>query len=94
MSTDTGNDKADFNRAAIQECSNWIICKHMIELHPLIWAHAARGFDNAVRVRSVERFAQRGLEEARRVLVALFQPELNSGQNVIFTEDGPVTQLP
>jgi len=94
LSGDTGHDEADSHRATIHECAHWIICKRMTELHPLIWAHAARGFDNAVRVRSVERFAQRGLEEARRVLVALFQPELASGQNVVFTADGPVTETP
>ena len=94
MSEDSGNDAADFNRARIRACRNWIICDYLHELHPLVWAHAMRGFDKSVRVRCMERFANRGLTEARRVLKALFLPELARGQNVSFTPDGPVTELP
>ncbi len=94
MSSDTGNDAADYNRARIHACRNWIICDHLTELHPLVWAHATQGFDNTLRIRSLDKFAKRGLEEANRVLQSLFMPELTRGQNVIFTESGPVTQLP
>lgn len=94
MSGQTGHDAADFNRKHIHKCRDWIICDYLTELHPLIWAHAAHGFDNNLRVRSVERFADTGLAEARRVLNALFLPELARGQNVTFSENGPAVKSP
>lgn len=94
MSSDTGNDAADYNRARIHSCRNWIICDYITELHPLIWAHATRGFDSTLRVRSLDKFAMRGLEEANRVLKSLFLPELARGQNIVFTNTGPTTELP
>ncbi|MEM6311336.1 MAG: hypothetical protein AAF754_14940 [Pseudomonadota bacterium] len=94
MAEGSGDDAADFNRTRIQNCRNWIICEYLHEVHPLVWAHAMRGFDRSIRVRCAERFANRGLIEARRVLKALFLPELARGQNVSFTANGPVTELP
>ncbi|MEP4197402.1 MAG: hypothetical protein ABJL99_17410 [Aliishimia sp.] len=94
MAEDTGNDAADLNRARIRDARAWIVCDYMTELHPLIWAHAAHGFDNAIRVRSVDSFANRGAAEARRVLNGIFMPELARGQNVVFTENGPKLQMP
>ncbi len=93
MSADVGNDAADFNRTRIHACRDWIIYDNLTELHPLIWAHAMQSFDNGVRVRSLDRFAARGLEEGRRVLKSLFLPELARGQDIVFTEDGPVAKL-
>lgn len=94
MSGDGGSDAADFNRARLHACREWIICDYVTELHPLVWAHATRGFEAGLSVQSVERFAKRGLKEGHRVLQTLFWPELARGQNVVFTENGPVTQLP
>ncbi len=94
MSGDGGSDAADFNRARLHACREWIICDYVTELHPLVWAHATRGFETGLSVHSLERFARRGLKEGHRVLQTLFWPELARGQNVVFTENGPVTQLP
>jgi len=93
MAGETGNGPADVNRAEIRDAKAWIICDYMTELHPLIWAHAAHGFDNTLRVRSLDTFAERGVAEARRVLNAIFLPELARGQNVVFTENGPKLQM-
>lgn len=75
-------------RARIAENANWIVREHMCELHPLLWAHAARGFDNALRVSCPQRFAQAGLVDAYRSLTEMFQKELAAGQRIIFTPDG------
>ena len=50
----SGNDEADHNRSQIAQSAHWIIRDHLTELHPMIWAHAARGFDNNLRVRSAK----------------------------------------
>ena len=51
----------------------------MTELHPLVWAHATRGFDTSVRVRSLERFARVGLTEGLNVLKSVFAAYLSAG---------------
>ncbi len=88
----SGSDEADQNRAQIAACARWIIREHLTELHPMIWAHAARGFDNTLRVRSPNRFAASGREDAMRIISALFQPEISAGNRIVFTESGPVAQ--
>lgn len=94
MAGDTGHDAADRNRSYIRDARAWIVCDYMTELHPLIWAHAVHGFDNALRVRSIDSFAKRGVTEARRVLKNIFLPELARGQNVVFTKHGPKLHMP
>lgn len=79
----------DSPRARISACADWIIRDHLRELHPLIWAHAAQGFDTAPRTRSLQRFADRGRDEALRVLARLFADEIAQGHEVIFTPEGP-----
>ncbi len=82
------NEKADLVRSQLREAANWLIRDHLTELHPLIWAHAAAGFNNSVRVPSPERFAARGHRDALRAIADLFREELNSGKDVTFTSSG------
>lgn len=85
----TGNDQADQNRTEIAACADWIVREYLTELHPMIWAHAAQGFDNSLRVRSAERFAAAGQADAMRILKDLFQREIAAGKRIVFTEKGP-----
>ncbi|UOA14329.1 MULTISPECIES: hypothetical protein [Sulfitobacter] len=87
-------DAAGEVRAEIADCARWIVRDHMTELHPLLWAHAARGFDNNLRVRSPSRFAASGREEAMRIITGLFQREIEAGKRVIFTEGRRQIALP
>ncbi len=82
------NEKADLVRSQIREAANWLIRDHLTELHPLIWAHAANGFNNSVRINSPERFAARGQRHAMRAIADLFREELGSGKDVTFTPTG------
>ena len=86
--TFSGNDLADSNRAAIADCARWIIRDHLTELHPMIWAHAARGFDNNLRVNSLKRFAASGRNDAMRIITSLFQGEIDAGEQILFTDPG------
>lgn len=88
--TFSGNDEADQVRAQIAECARWIVREHLTELHPMIWAHAARGFDNNLRVHSPTRFAASGRDDAMRIISTLFQREIALGQKIVFTDTGPV----
>ncbi|WP_237217133.1 hypothetical protein [Ruegeria lacuscaerulensis] len=83
------NAQADAVRAQIHEAANWLIRDHLTELHPLVWAHAANGFNNAVRINSTERFAARGHRDALRAIGNLFSEELRKGMDVTFTPSGP-----
>jgi hypothetical protein len=85
----SGNDVADQNRAQIADCARWIVREHLTELHPMIWAHAARGFDNNLRINSPSRFAASGRADAMRIITGLFSREIAAGQKVVFTEAGP-----
>lgn len=84
--TFSGNDLADHNRAQIAACARWIVRDHLNELHPMIWAHAARGFDNNLRVNSLKRFAASGRDDAMRIITNLFQREIEAGEQIVFTE--------
>ncbi len=82
------NPRADTARKQICEAAHWLIRDHLTELHPLIWAHAADGFNNSVRINSAERFAARGYRDALRAIANLFRDELRSGKSVTFTPKG------
>jgi hypothetical protein len=85
----SGNDEADANRAQIAECANWIVREHLTELHPMIWAHAAQGFANNLRVASPSRFAAAGQDDALRIIAGLFKREIAEGKRIVFTDQGP-----
>lgn len=85
----SGNDQADQNRMQIAECAYDIVRDHLTELHPMIWAHAAQGFDNNLRVRSPARFAASGREDAMRIITSLFSREIAAGHRIVFTDTGP-----
>jgi hypothetical protein len=88
----TGQPRADAVRTRIAECSHWIVRKHLTEIHPLIWAHAAGGFDNNLPVASPRRFAATGQRNALRVIAGLFKHEIAEGRRIIFTAEGPVAE--
>lgn len=88
----TGYDPADQTRTRIAGCADWIVRNHMTELHPLIWAHAATGFDNNLRIRSARGFAAAGRTEALRIIADLFRREIAQGNRIVFTADGPVAE--
>lgn len=83
------SEEADLARLRISEAANWLIRDRMSELHPMIWAHAADGFDNNARVTSPSRFAARGRADAMQVIADLFHEEISSGLRVTFTPNGP-----
>ncbi len=91
--TFSGNDLADQHRAKIAKCARWIVRDNLTELHPMIWAHAARGFDNNLRVNSLKRFAASGRDDAMRIITNLFQREIDAGEKIVFTDSGSAPLL-
>ena len=85
----SGNDEADHVRAQISDCTEWIVREYLTELHPMIWAHAAHGFDNNIRIRSPHKFAASGREDALRIMASLFKSEIAAGNRIVFTDKGP-----
>ncbi|MEX0364680.1 MAG: hypothetical protein AB3N22_01330 [Ruegeria sp.] len=82
------HEEADLVRVQLCEAADWLIREHLTELHPLIWAHAAEGFDNTARLSSPRRFAARGRADALQALAAHFRAELRQGQHITFTPTG------
>lgn len=87
------NENADLPRLQIAEAADWLIRDHLCELHPLIWAHAADNFDNNARITSASRFAARGHADALQIIADLFRDEIDRGQKVTFTAQGPQFSL-
>ncbi|WP_299042691.1 hypothetical protein [uncultured Tateyamaria sp.] len=85
----TGDDETDYIRTQIAAAADEIVREYLTELHPMLWAHAARGFDNGLRVRCADKFAASGHADALRYLKQLFRRELAAGKTVVFAEDGP-----
>lgn len=85
------NEEADLPRMQIADCARWLIRDHLTEVHPLIWAHAAEGFDNNARITSLARFAARGKADALQIIAEHFREDLERGLSVTFTPDGPLT---
>lgn len=83
------NSDADLPRVQIADCARWLIRDHLTELHPMIWAHAADGFDNNSRVTSLSRFAARGRADALQAIADQFRDDIDRGQHVTFTPNGP-----
>lgn len=81
--------EADLPRLQIIDCAQWLIRDHLTVVHPMIWAHAVDGFDNNARVTSLQRFARRGREQALETIADLFMEEIQRGQHITFTENGP-----
>ncbi len=86
----SGNDSADHIRAQIAKCAEWIVREHLTELHPMIWAHAAQGFANNLRVASAQRFAAAGYDDALRIISGIFKREISEGKQIVFTDQGAV----
>lgn len=82
------NEQANSTRRKISAASRWLIRSHLRELHPLIWAHAAEGFDNNARITSLRRFTARGQAEAMHCIAGIFRDEIDSGHKVSFTPEG------
>ena len=89
----TTTEAALHTRRRISACADWIVRNHMTELHPLIWAHAAAGFANNVKISSPRRFAAMGQRDGLRVIAQLFHRDIKNGHRIIFTADGPVAEL-
>lgn len=86
------SEEADLPRLRIAAAADWLIREHLREVHPMIWAHAADGFDNNVRITSPSRFAARGRSDALHFIADLFREEILRGHHVTFTPDGPRTR--
>ncbi len=83
------SSEADLQRMQIADCAKWLIHDHLTELHPMIWAHAADGFDNNSRVTSLNRFAARGRAYAMQTIADQFRDDIEQGLHVTFTPTGP-----
>ncbi len=81
--------EADLARLQIADCAYWLVREHLTEVHPMVWAHALDGFDNNIRVSSVNRFAARGRRSALQAIGDLFREEIAQGCHVTFTAEGP-----
>lgn len=81
--------KADAVCRQIAGCLDWLVRGHLTEVHPMVWGHAAAGFDNNLRVASPQDFATAGLNDALEFIAGVFATEISAGQHITFTPQGP-----
>ncbi len=84
--------QAEAVRARIAACADGIVRNHLTQLHPLVWAHAASGFDNNLRVASPRKFAASGRKNGMCKIAELFGQEIANGNRIVFTDNGPVAE--
>ncbi|MFZ5964608.1 hypothetical protein ACOXXX_16805 [Thalassococcus sp. BH17M4-6] len=74
-------------RARVADCFNWIVCDHLREIHPMIWA-AAPTAANAAHVKGAEDGARRGRVRALSALAEHFASEIRAGHRIVFDPSG------
>ncbi|MFB9149234.1 hypothetical protein [Roseovarius ramblicola] len=75
-------------RAAIHACLDWLVARHLHELHPLIWAQATTGPGPAPALPPRRTLIARGRQAALRVIAARFSDTLADGGALGFSSAG------
>ena len=94
LKTHSTADAAAETYGAIAETAHWLVRNHLRVLHPMVWAHAERGFANNIGVTSLHRFADHGRQTAHAALAGLFADEIQADQRVVFSGEGLKLQMP
>ncbi|CUH80327.1 hypothetical protein TRM7557_02838 [Tritonibacter multivorans] len=88
LRTRSASEMAAATYDEIAESAHWLVRNHLQELHPMVWAHAERGFANNIGVSSLRRFTDHGRQTAHAALATLFAAEIDAGQRVVFSPEG------
>lgn len=75
-------------RAMIHDCLDWLIARHLHELHPLIWSQALIGPDLAPSLPPRRALVARGRQAALRVIAERFSDEMADGGALAFSSAG------
>jgi hypothetical protein len=75
-------------RAAIHDCLDWLIARHLHELHPLIWSQALIGPDEAPSLPPRRALVARGRQAALRIIAERFSDEMADGGALAFSNAG------
>ncbi len=78
----------DRARAAIHDCLDWLIARHLHELHPLIWSQALIGPTPAPSLPPRRALAARGRQAALRIIAERFSDEMADGSTLAFSNAG------
>lgn len=94
LKTRSASEAAAATYDEITESAHWLVRNHLQELHPMVWAHAERGFANNIGVSSLRRFTDHGRQTAHAALATLFAAEIEAGQRVVFSPEGLKLDMP
>lgn len=70
----------------------YIVHKHLREVHPLVWGHAEYGFDNRNRSISLERLAKKGTDIALNAVAQPFRKMIEQGLTIHIGPEG-ITEI-
>lgn len=75
-------------RAAIHACLDWLVARHLHELHPLIWSQALIGPGSGPSLPPRRALVARGRQAALRVIAERFADEIADGCALGFSSAG------
>jgi len=75
-------------RAAIHDCLDWLVARHLHELHPLIWSQALIGPDLTLSLPPRRALVAKGRQAALRVIAERFSDEMADGGALAFSSAG------
>lgn len=78
----------DRPRAAIHDCLDWLVARHLHELHPLLWAQALTGPASARAFPQRRGLVTRGRQAALHLIAERFADELADGGALGFSNAG------
>lgn len=79
---------SETTRARLHDCLDWILSKHLTELHPLVWSQTlmSPGLTPALPSRRV--LVTRGRQAALRAIALRFAEEIADGNTIAFSSSG------
>ncbi|MGK7754321.1 MULTISPECIES: hypothetical protein [unclassified Roseovarius] len=79
---------ADRTRAEIHDCVDWILERHLQELHPLIWSQTLLMPGHAPLLPSRRALIAKGRQTALRIIAARFAGHIADGSSLAFSRQG------
>jgi hypothetical protein len=79
---------AEATRAELHDCLDWLLSRHLQELHPYVWARAMARPSRAPKRPPRRALVQSGRQAALRVIAERYADEIADGSSLAFSRSG------
>ena len=80
--------QAEATRARLHACLDWIVAKHMQELHPLLWSQTLLAPGQFPTLPSRRALVTKGRQTALRIIALRFADQIADGSSIAFSPQG------